>query len=444
LQSDGWPALRSRFGAIVAPILWLFASIAPAAAQISQQASYADPSFQTVLNNPANLASQVKYAAESQNDPDLENAIGAYDRLLFYNPALSRVRFELGVLYARLGSYQQARAYFESALQMRDITPEMAEQAQEYIAMLDRKLSPDQFTGFAQTGLRYQTNATLGPGPQPILASGRSFNSTFTSRPDWNWFGAFALNYSHDFGTQDGDAFEATLLGYDAQQFKVHQVDLGLAELRAGPRFVFPDSNGASIKPYVATTGGLLADQVYSGGIGGGVTVHANVLGIGWDPYAEVIQQSYRNSDVYPLASGLGGPLTTVALQAYAPIVSGWNLQARIAYQRDDANFNPYGYNAFFADLWLPWNFSFPGDRRVWTITPSFGVIDWFYFSPDPFINPTTTQHSIEWRVALGLDVPIFDQFYLTARVQYLAIVSNISVFAMHDLQVSAGPTLKF
>jgi hypothetical protein len=107
----------------------------------------------------------------------------------------------------------------------------------------------------------------------------------------------------------------------------VHQVDLGLAELRAGPRFVFPDMNGASIKPYVAATGSLLADQVYSGGVGGGVMVHANALGIAWDPFVEVIQQSFRNSDVYPLASGLGGPLTTAALQASGPIVSGWYWQ---------------------------------------------------------------------------------------------------------------------
>ena len=276
------------------------------------------------------------------------------------------------------------------------------------------------------------------------MASGRNFNSAFTARPDWNWFGSFALNYSHDFGTQDGDAFEATLIGYDAQQFKVHQVDLGLAELRAGPRFVFPDMNGASIKPYVAATGSLLADQVYSGGVGGGVTVHANALGIAWDPFVEVIQQSFRNSDVYPLASGLGGPLTTAALQASGPIVSGWYWQTRIAYQREDALFNPFGYNAFAADLWLPWNFSFPGDQRVWTLTPSFGVIDWVYFAPDPSINPAVAQHSVEWRVALGLDIPLIDQLYLGARVQYLTIVSNLSVFNMRDLQVSAGPTLKF
>jgi hypothetical protein len=94
-------AIRRGFGAgaVACPCS------SPAAAQVSQQASYADPSFQTILNNPGNLASQVKYAAGAKDDPDIENAISAYDRLLFYNPALARVRFELGVLYARLGSY---------------------------------------------------------------------------------------------------------------------------------------------------------------------------------------------------------------------------------------------------------------------------------------------------------------------------------------------------
>jgi tetratricopeptide (TPR) repeat protein len=123
------------------------------------------------LNNPGNLASQVKYAAGAKDDPDIENAISAYDRLLFYNPALSRVRFELGVLYARLGSYQQARAYFESALQMRDITPEMAEHAQRYIAILDRKLSPDQF----------RPDFVIRPMRRSVLVHSRSWRPAATS-----------------------------------------------------------------------------------------------------------------------------------------------------------------------------------------------------------------------------------------------------------------------
>jgi ABC-type nitrate/sulfonate/bicarbonate transport system substrate-binding protein len=40
-------------------------------------------------------------------------------------------------------------------------------------------------------------------------------------------------------------------------------------------------------------------------------------------------------------------------------------------------------------------------------------VIDWVYFAPDPSINPAVAQHSVEWRVALGLDVPLIDQLYL-------------------------------
>ncbi len=419
----------------------------PASAQaISEQAKNLDPAFQTILTNPANLDAVLTYAASVTQTADVESAISTFERLLFYNPKLSRVRFELGVLYYRLGSYEQARGYFQSALEMPDITPDLRERAEEFLVVIERKLRPDQFNGFAQSGVRYQTNASLGPGPVGILASGRTFNSGFFARPDWNWFGAFGINYSHDFGTQAGDAFEATVIGYDAQQFAQHQFDLGLMELRAGPRFGIPDIwNGASIKPYVVATGSTLADTAFSGGIGGGTTLHlpvANVAAL--DPYVEIVEQGYRDSAFYPLAGGLSGTLATYALQASGPVVSGLNWQTRLAYAHDYAVFNPYGYNAYSADIWLPWNFALPWDRRIWTLTPSFGVIDWLYNAPDPTINPTVAQHSIEYRFGLGLDVPIADQFSFGVLVQYLMITSNVPVFAMRDLQVTLGPTLKF
>ena len=34
---------------------------------------------------------------------------------------------------------------------------------------------PDQFTGYVQTGLRYQTNASVGPASQAVLASGYNY-----------------------------------------------------------------------------------------------------------------------------------------------------------------------------------------------------------------------------------------------------------------------------
>lgn len=404
-----------------------------------------DALFQGILNQPANLNNALLYAASAPAN-DVESAISTYEQLLFYNPSLSRIRFELGVLYYRLGSYEMARSYFASALQMSDVTPELKTKTEELIAIIDKKLQPDQFTGFAQTGLRYQTNAAAGPGPQGVLASGRTFNPQFFAHPDWNWFGAFGLNYVHDFENQRGDTFEASFLGYDAQQFTLHQFDLGLLEVRAGPRFgVTPVSQGnISVKPYLLTSGALLADAAYFGGAGGGLTAHGEIGTLALDPYVEVEQQSFRNSTFYPLASGFSGTLSTYALQASAPIYAGLGLQSRIAFAHDNTHFNPDSYNSYAADIWLPWNFSFPGDGRTWTLTPTAGFTYWQYAAPDPNIAPTITPHTQEWRVGLGLDVPIWKLLMFGTLVQYRADRSNISVFSMHDLSVTAGPQIKF
>ena len=386
-------------------------------------------------------------AVEVTKAGDIESAISTDEQLLFYNPSLSRVRFELGILYFRLGSYEMARGYFQSALAMRDISAELRQQAEQFIAAINKKLLPDQFSGFAQTGIRYQTNASAGPGQQALLASGQTFDSRFLARPDWNWFGAFGVNYSHDFENQRGDTFEASALGYDAQQFAAHQFDVGLLELRAGPRFSLDPGNlnGLSIKPYAVATGALLADAPYNVGGGGGATLHANLGPVVLDPFVEVVQQSYRSSDLYPLAAQLSGTLSTYAFQAAAPIYAGLGWQARLAYAHDNAVFEPYSYDRYSVDVWLPWNFSLPWDAsRTWTITPTAGVSNWLYKAPDPAIDPTKAQHDLEWRLGLGIDVPIQGQLTLGLLVQYRAVASNIPVFSMRDLAVTAGPSVRF
>ena len=225
------------------------------------------------------------------------------------------------MLYYQLGSYAQARGYLQTALEMPDVTPELRQKIEDLLALADKKLQPDQFSGFAQTGLRYQSNASLGAGSQTVLASGGTINSAFLARPDWNWFGTVGVNYVHDFQSQTGETFEASVLAYDAQQFSLHQFDIGLLEIRAGPRFAFSpgDINGLTVKPCVVATGAILADAPYMGGIGGGLTLHATAGNVSLDPYGEVVQQSFRNSSFYPLATGLSGTLSTVGLQASGP-----------------------------------------------------------------------------------------------------------------------------
>jgi hypothetical protein len=404
-----------------------------------------NPLFQANLTQPSDFNNALQYAASASAN-DIESAIGTYEQLLFYNPTLSRVHFQLGILYYRLGSYEMARGYFKSALEQQDIQPDLRQRIADLLLDVDKQLQADRFTGFVSTGLAYQSNPGGGPGPQAVLASGRSFDSRFFAKSDENWFGAFALNYVHDFENQRGDTFEASVQGYDAQQFNLQQFDIGMVEFRAGPRFVLTpgSANAVSIKPYVIAAGSLLGDTAYSGSAGGGLTLHANVGNVLLDPYAEIVQQSFRNSSFYPLASNLNGPLSTFGLQASGPIVSGLGWQTRAAFAHSSASFSPDSYDAYIADLWLPWNFSFPGDGRTWTLTPIVGFSNWQYSAPDPAIDPNTTPHTTEWRAGVGLDVPIWSKVYMSMLVQYRADTSNIAAFTMHDFSVSGGPTFKF
>jgi hypothetical protein len=435
-----------RFAAALAPIGWFgFGPTAASAQNFADFAGSLNPLFLTNLTRPSDLNNTLQYAATASVD-DVESAIGTYEQLLFYNPSLSKIRFELGVLYYRLGSYEMADGYFKSALEQKDCSPALRQRIEDLLLDVDKQLFTDRFTGFVQTGVGYQTNPGGGPGPQTVLASGRSLDSRFFAKGDGNWFGAFAVNYVHDFNNQRGDTFEATLQGYDAQQFSLHQFDIGTLELRAGPRFVLTPGSpyAVSIKPYGIVTGTLLADAAYSGSAGGGLTLHANLGNVALDPYAELVQQSFRNSSLYPLASNLSGTLSTYGLRASGPISSGLGWQVRGGFAHSSAAFSPDSYDAYAADLWLPWNFSLLGDGRIWTLTPIAGFTHWQYNAPDPAIDPLTTPHTNEWRVGLGLDVPIWNRIYMSTLVQYRADTSNIAAFTMHDFSVSGGPTFKF
>lgn len=420
----------------------------PAAAAAQTPSDFAGnlgPLYQGILARPSDLTNTLQYATNASAD-DIESAIGTCEQLLFYNPKLSRLRFELGVLYFRLGSYEMAGSYLRSALQMPDVTPEIQQRAEDLLAIVNKKQYADQFTGYVQTGLAYQSNPGAGAGSsQAVIASG--FNPQFFARSDWNWFGAFALNYVHDFQTQYGDTFEASTVGYDAQEFRLHQFDVGLLEFRAGPRFGIATGDpktSLSIKPYVIATGALLADTPYYGGLGGGLTLHTNIGNLALDPYAELVQQSFRNSSFYPVAAGFSGTLSTYGLQASAPIASSLGFQSRFAFGHASDNYNPYSYDVYAGDLWLPWNFSFPGGGRTWTLIPSVGASRWLYAAADPLFEPNIVPRTTEWRVGLGLEIPLWRQVVLGTLVQYRADQSNVAAYTMHNLSVSAGPTFKF
>jgi hypothetical protein len=94
------------------------------------------------------------------------------ERMLLINQNLPRVRLELGVFYYRLGSYEVARNYLESALRLPTVPTEVRRRAEEYLAKVGSKLSPSSLAGDVFFGWRYQSNANLGPAMSRVLLFG--------------------------------------------------------------------------------------------------------------------------------------------------------------------------------------------------------------------------------------------------------------------------------
>ena len=442
---------RRRTGpARLAGAVWLAANAAllgPAGAQTAPELlREQDVLLRRLLRAPSDLGANFRYAVSTRQTGDIEAAIGALERLLYYNPTLASVQFELGTLYYRLGSYEMARGYFQAAAASAGASPELRARAESFLARIEQRLRPSQWSGFAQTGLRYQTNASVGP--DETIASLFGIDRRFARRPDWNWFGTVGLDYVYDFGNQRGDVFEASVLAYDAQQFRLSEFDVATVDVAAGPRFaLFPDLPGRmSVKPYVLAGAAALADRPYLGSIGGGVTLRFDLGAIATvEPLAEVRQRDYRASGLYPLAEGLSGTLSTYAVRAGGSLLPGLRWLTRIGFDHDEARYAAYGYNRVSFDVWLPWDFASPlGDGRRWVLAPSFGIRDSRYRAPDLNINAAIRRHDFEWRAGASLDVPVTERFGLGLQVQYRAADSNLSLYDVKDLSVTVGPTFRF
>ena len=169
-----------------------------------------------MFKEPRDLDVTFRFAEAAVQLGDLEAAIGALERMLMFNPNLPRVKLELGVLYFKLGSYAMARSYFEQAVASPDAPPDVRAKVDQFIAEMDRRLSPNKWSVFAHTGLRHQSNANAGPDGLAVRALGQDavLNSQFGRRPDWNWFAVAGVGYAYDFQNGAGDMLEASVTGY--------------------------------------------------------------------------------------------------------------------------------------------------------------------------------------------------------------------------------------
>ena len=179
----------------------------------------------------------LRYAELAVQVGDLEGAISALERLLLIDGDQPKIKLELGVLYYRLGSYEAARGYLESARASARASPETKERASQFLAEVDSKSGKSQFSGDLLFGIGYSTNANSGPGGA-IQSFGATVvpTPTVSGRPDFNVIGAGTIRHRYDLGRQDNGALESDLGFYGARQFQVSEANVYLLDFTTGPR----------------------------------------------------------------------------------------------------------------------------------------------------------------------------------------------------------------
>ncbi|MEX2518589.1 MAG: hypothetical protein WD969_04565, partial [Paracoccaceae bacterium] len=211
--------------------------------------------YQALLAEPDNLDIMFEHALVSVELRDFESAITTLERMLIYNPALSRAKVELGAAYFRLGAYENSRYYFDDVLANHNPPPEVARRINVFVDEIGKRTQTSGFSGIASFGLAYSSNANLGPPNADVLF----FDTDFTLNPDFveaDDIGVRALaqgRHYYDLNRPNNDVWLSDFQIFSLHYFEETAGDIDSFTFQTGPRLALtPRSYGPTIRPFVS------------------------------------------------------------------------------------------------------------------------------------------------------------------------------------------------
>lgn len=406
---------------------------------------------------PTDYDITLQYVRVSTELEDYEAAIGALERLLFYNPDLTRAKVELGMLYFRMGSYENAAHYFRAAGAAPDLDPTLRNRVDAYLPQAEKQLSPSRWTGYLQTGLRYQSNVSALPDVGLLQVLGNNVPLTNPSqKSDWNGFALVTIGNDFDLQNQHGDTIETRFTGYGTKQFELSSLDLGYVEASIGPRIGIAPNNWAnvSVKPYIVGNLSWVGGSQYLNSGGAGISLRMQP----WsaftiEPGFEWRRLSVNNNVFGSTGSGIGsvtalgsGDIFIVSIAGSYKINDWISIEARPVYARAQA-FNPWqSFDQAGFDAGLRWEFAPPVSSmpRRWTVMPYVQVLCAAFDQPDPAVNPNVLRRDTDYHFGVLADLPINANFGVSGMLQYARTDSNISNFRYNNVSVMFGPNARF
>ena len=361
------------------------------------------------------------------------------------------MKYELGALYYKLASYEMAKRYFKEALESPDIDPITRERIATYMPDVEKQLTPSRFTGFAQVGIRSQSNANYAPTAGLVSLGGQQYALLpgAQKRSDFNAFQLVGLSHDYDFGDQRATTFETRFVGYATQQFRFADLNVGLVDISMGPRFAIAPElyPGLTIKPYIvggkAWVGG--ASYLTSGGAGVSMQVPVNdrfMLG----PEFEWRRSTFDNNSPVALSGFDSGDWYTGGLSASYRIAQQIKLDGRGMYREGRASLVWQNFHQWVVEAAVTFEFAPPFEwiSRNWSVAPFARWISTDFAAPNPFIDPFTARRDEQWSVGAMWNAPITRELGFMATIQYDHIDSTLVNYRQNNFSVMVGPTARF
>lgn len=431
-------------------------SIGPALAQApavsaSDEAEY-DAAFQEMLRKPSDLDVLFKFATIAAKTGDLEGAISALERMLVVDPDLPRVRLELGVLYYRLGSFEVARTYFEMTLKSAALPPDVKARAEQFLAESEKRLAKSRFSGEAFAGMRYQSNANLGPPTSSVRLFGQTanLNQAGLGTADWGLVTSGFVRHTYDLGQNNRGQLETQLSGYLNRQFQIQAANVSILDLTSGPRFqafqgIFQD---VSLKPF-GTAGYIWVNDVpYYGSFGSGLEVGTllsdklrNTTNFTWR------RQMYQNSWYLPTNNQFTGTEYSANTTFQYLVNEGLMLYANGNLQRYQTDSTPWqNYMLYGAGGGMSFSFTDPlfKSEMPWSISLFANMQWWYYDQPDAVVDPSVTRQQTDTILNITLSVPFDQRTMFTVSGGRFVRSSDIPNYAFTNNSALIGVTWRF
>jgi Tetratricopeptide repeat len=407
--------------------------------------------FQKMLRNPKDLETTFAYVRVATANGDYEAAIGALERVLFYQPGLARVKYELGALYFRLGSYEMARRYFREALASPDIDAITKSRIEASLPDAEKQLQQNRFSGFMNTGIRYQTNANYAPSSGIVDLGGQALAllPSATKKSDSNWFGLAGFSDDYDLNNQRGDTLETRFAGYLTEQERFSDLNVGLFDMSFGPRLALAPGvlPGATIKPYIVGGNTWIGGTSFLSSGGAGIEASFPVGSrFNLTPQFEYRKVDANNGDTIPVSTFNSGDWFTTSLAASTQIDQQTGLQLRGTYRRGQSAPDFNSYDQWEEEAALTYSFAPPSSLipHNWSISPFVRYIHTAFDSANPFLDPTIIQIDNEWIAGIALEMPLTKTFGISTILQYDRTGSTLPNFRQDNISAMIGPTAKF